>query len=87
MPDSQEEEIKLRIETALHQEQIESMSRKIEKRWVYEDKQWTRMDQRLDKIEAELSLYKTVIKFGKAVALTVAAVLAFKFGDIKGFWK
>lgn len=82
-----EQEIRLKIETEHNKREIEELQASINKRWDREDIIWSKLDSRLDRIEAELSLYKTLIKFFKAVALTVAAILAFKFGDIKGIWK
>jgi len=41
----------------------------------------------LKEIRDELSLYKTIMKLVRAVGLTLAFILAFKFGDIKGLWK
>lgn len=38
------------------------------------------------KLQAEISLYKTVVKFFRAIFLTVFSVLAFKFGDISNYW-
>lgn len=85
--DQIEKEIRLRIDTDANTEEVRELKERIKERWVKEDAIWAKLDHRLDKIEAELSLYKTLIKFSKAIALTVAALLAFKFGDIKGIWK
>lgn len=82
-----EQEIRLKIETEHNKRELEELQTLINKRWEREDAIWNKLDARLDRIEAELSLYKTMIKFFKAVGLTLAAILAFKFGDIKGIWK
>lgn len=84
--ESLEKQIRLKIETEHNTSDIAALRGMIQDRWSEEDKKWTAMDKRLDKIEAEISIYKFAIKFTKAVGLTIAAVLAFKFGDIKGFW-
>ena len=85
--DSIEKEIRLRIDTESNTHHLVEIRGMIERRWRYEDERWVEMDKRLDKIEAEISVYKYAIRFMKAGALTVAAILAFKFGDIKGLWK
>ena len=82
-----EQEIRLKIETENNTSELHQIRIMVEDRWKYEDTKWGKLENRLDKIEAEISLYKYAIKFTKAVGLTLAAVLAFKFGDIKGFWK
>lgn len=42
---------------------------------------------RLDKIENQVSLAKNFVLFGKLTALTILAVLTFKFGDVSDIWK
>lgn len=42
---------------------------------------------RLDQIESQVSLAKNFMLFGKLSALTVLAVLTFKFGDISDIWR
>lgn len=44
-------------------------------------------EERLRKIEHQLSFAGALFFFTKALVLTVAAVLAFKFGDITALWK
>ncbi len=44
------------------------------------------MDARIKKVEEEISVYKTAIKFFKLLATTVIFVVAFKLGDIKTLW-
>lgn len=41
----------------------------------------------LSEVRDELNVYKTFIKFVKALGWTIAFVLAFKFGDISDLWK
>ncbi len=44
-------------------------------------------ERRLRHIEEQLSLARFLWFIIKAVVLTIVAVLAFKFGDVKGLWK
>lgn len=41
---------------------------------------------RLSRIEADLSLYKTLVKFLKFFGLFIVFLLTAKFGDIKSLW-
>jgi hypothetical protein len=44
-------------------------------------------EDRLKRIEEQLSLGRFMLLAAKAVALTIVAALAFKFGDISALWK
>ena len=44
-------------------------------------------NKKLDHIKQQLSLARAMWLFLKAIVLTIAFVLAFKFGDIAGLWK
>jgi len=81
-----ENEIRIRLETEANTKGMESLRQEIKTRWEKEDLHWEKIDLRLDKIESELSLYKFSLRIVKAVGLTAAAFLAFKFGDIKQIW-
>lgn len=41
----------------------------------------------IQSMKDELNVYKTIIKVVKAIGMTVAFVLAFKFGDIEQLWR
>lgn len=43
-------------------------------------------DARLQKIEDQLNLYKTVIRTVRFIALAVVAIVTFKLGDVKSLW-
>lgn len=42
--------------------------------------------ERLEKIENDISVYKTIIKVIKFAFYLVVLILSFKFGDIHGLW-
>lgn len=41
---------------------------------------------KINEMEREIFSAKTIVRFTKAVVLTIIAVLAFKFGDISSIW-
>lgn len=45
------------------------------------------LSDQIQSLKDELNMYKTVIKVVKAIGLTVAFVIAFKFGDIASLWR
>lgn len=42
---------------------------------------------RLEKVEAQISLYKFMINTVKVLGASLLFILAFKFGDVKLLWK
>ena len=43
-------------------------------------------DARLQKIEDQLNLYKTVIRTVRFIGLALIAIVTFKLGDVKSLW-
>ena len=44
-------------------------------------------DIRLDKLEEQISIYKTLIKVVKFVGYSTILILTFKFGDVSALWQ
>ena len=44
-------------------------------------------DKRLDTMEEQISIYRTVIKFVKFSGAAILLVLTFKFGDVSSLWE
>ena len=44
-------------------------------------------DLRLDKLEEQISIYKTLIKVVKFVGYSTVLILTFKFGDVSALWQ
>lgn len=66
---------------------VEDMCVSVDKIAANSKEQDTKLDTRLSKIEDELSLYKTVVKTVKAIALTAIFIVTLKLGNITALWK
>jgi hypothetical protein len=66
--------------------QIDRLVGLFEKHAQQEEARSVRLKEEIQSMRNELNMYKTVIKVTKALGLTAACLLAFKFGDISDIW-